>query len=175
MVDLLSENEGEPSNYPAPPMSMSQDALMLDKAALWSRIESWIAHRWGERSVVWIVEGPGVFVPRLKPATIDTTEQWAGDAWVAGSLSPAPVGYKLDEGTFRVTATVGSADTPPPDVFEAFRRYVEYAADTSEIGIVATSGVRTFGDVSVQSDRPAAWQAKALHNSGAGDLLKRYR
>jgi hypothetical protein len=175
MLVAISEQEQEPASYPTAPSGLSTDAANLDTATLWQRIESWITHRWGERSVTWIVEGPGTWHPRLQPATIDTAEKWDGSAWQTVTLTPAPFGYDLDAATYRVTATVGETGAPPSPVEEAYRRLAEYLADQSYIGRVATSGSRDLGDVSISSDRPTAWMAKALHHSGAADVLRRYR
>ena len=34
------------------------------------RIEAYIAWRWGERPVEWVIKGEGLFIPPLKPVTI---------------------------------------------------------------------------------------------------------
>ena len=125
---------------------------------------------------MWIVTGFGTFEPPLRPATIDTVEKWEDGAWVATATIPGPLGIKFITSDYRrVTATVGTTDGPPDDVVEAFRRLSEYLADDSFIGRAATSGTRSLSDQSISSDRPATWQAKALHYSGAADLLRRYR
>ena len=174
MVEILQETEGVPSSYPAKPSGLSTEADALDTRTLWKRIESFITYRWNERTVTWIVQGPGWWQPRLQPVTVDTAEKWDGE-WVTVTLDPAPLGYELDEATYRVTATVGTTDSVPSDLNEAYRRLAEYLVDDSYIGRVATSGSRDLGDVSISSKRPEAWKAKALHQSGAADLLRRYR
>ena len=176
MVEILRETEDAPASYPPPPGSMSAEAQALDASALWRRIENWIRYRWNERQVVWLVKGTGTFEPRLTPAVIDSVETWGMGAWETASYEPSPLGIELDGGEyFRITATVGSTDHPPADVFEALRRLAEYLADTAYAGRVATSSSRRVGDITVSSDRPAAWQAKALFYSGAADLLRAYR
>lgn len=175
-MDILSQNEGEPSSYPFAPSGLSTAAGNLDPQMIWSRIEDWIRYRWAERQVVWIVEGPGVFVPTLKPASITAREVWNGTGWESVTLDPTPLGDELDAKTYRITATVGTTDTPPKTLLEAYRRLAEYLVDQSHIGRVATSGTRSLdGTLSVSSERPAAWQARALHYSGAADLLRSYR
>ena len=77
MVDIIREDEGEALDYPAMPDGLSDAALSIEPAAVWQRIESWITHRYGERTVEWITRGPGVFVPRLKPASKKYTAQQA--------------------------------------------------------------------------------------------------
>jgi hypothetical protein len=175
MLVALDEQEGVPSSYPAQPSGLTTDAADLDTETLWKRIESWITNRWGERSVTWIVEGPGTWTPRLQPASIDTSEVWDGSAWQTVTLQAAPMGYELDAKTYRVTATVGSTESVPAELNEAYRRLAEYLADDSYLGRVATSGTRDLSDMQITSERPAAWQAKALHYSGAADVLRKWR
>lgn len=175
MSEVLSEQEAAPASYPPPPGDMSTEAQSQDATALWRRLEQWIAHRWGERSVTWVVQGPGTWQPRLRPASIDTSEVWRDGTWQTVTLDAAPLGYELDAATYRVTATVGEPDDPPDDVVEAYRRLAEYLADDAFLGRVATAGTRSLSDQSITSERPTAWQAKALHHSGAADLLRRYR
>ncbi len=175
-MDVIAEDEGQPAAYPAAPVGLSPDAAALNPDALWQRLESWIAYRWEPRAVLWIVQGPGVWSPRLKPATVDTFEVWDGSTWAPVTLDPAPLGYELAAETYRLTATVGSTDTPPSAVLEAFRRLAEYLADQATLGLVATSRTLNIaGTIQTESTRPAAWQARALHYSGAADLLRGYR
>ena len=177
MIDLLHVDEGQPSAYPDPPSGLSPAAAALDAAPLWQRLEGWMAWRWGERTVSWVVQGRGLWSTALRPATVQTVEVWDATAtdWTATTLPAAPLGLQVPDGVYRITALVGSTDTPPPDVLEAYRRYAEYTADFAHAGRVATSSSRRVGDITVSSERPAAWQAKALHYSGAADLLRRYR
>jgi hypothetical protein len=174
MVEVLSEVEAEPASRPNMTHALRSETEFL-APSIWERIEAWVTHRWGERTVTWIVEGPGTWEPRLKPASIDTSEVWDGAAWQTVTLQAAPVGYALDAKTYRVTATVGSTDDPPHAVDEAFRRLSEYIVDDSYLGRVATSGTRDLSDMQITSERPAAWLAKALHYSGAADILRRWR
>ena len=173
-VEVFFEEENAPSSFPPPPPGLSTGAQTVDPTALWRRIEQWIAHRWQPRTVVWIVRGPGTWQPRLKPATVDAADIW-GEDWQPVTLTPGPLGYELGPHVYRLTATVGEPNNPPEDVFEAARRLAEYLADDAFLGRVATSGTRSLSDQSISSERPATWQARALHNSGAADLLRRYR
>ena len=175
-VEIFREIEDAPASYPPPPGDMSTEAQSQDATALWRRIEAWVRHRWGERQVVWLVKGTGTFEPPLRPATIDTVERWGDGAWESATYEPSPFGIELAGGEyFRVTATVGEAGDPPDDVVEAYRRLAEYLGDDAFLGRVVTSGSRNIGDMSINADRPANWQARALHSSGAADLLRRYR
>lgn len=173
-MTVLMESEADPASWPAAPDGLSLEAAALDSDALWTRIEGWIAFRWSGREVTWIVNGPGVWSPRLQPATITAFEVW-DDGWTPAVLSAHPLGYELDDRTYRFTATVGTTDTPPPAVLEAYRRLAEYLADTGEIGRVAISGRRKLSDVEVESTRPTTWMGRAIHYSGAADLLRPWR
>ena len=169
MVDVLSEDEGEPASYPSLPGSFTTPA-----ATVWARLESWIVLRWGERTVTWTVQGPGVWQPRLGPLTIDQAERWswALDAWETTTLKPGPVGFELDARVYRVTATVGSTNTPPDLVLTAAGRLAEYL---DQAGADPVQGHTSVTDGDYSFTRPAGWAARALHYSGAADLLRAYR
>lgn len=175
MVELLREDEGQPDSYPTLPGSVSNDAAAaISAATVWQRIEDWIAHRWNERTVTWIVRGPGCWEPPLQPATVDTTEEWneSTHAWESVTLDDAPVGSELEDATYRITATVGSTETPPELVQEAVRRLAEYLYQVQQDPVPGHTSV-TDGDYNF--DRSAGWAARAIHNSGAADLLRGYR
>ena len=172
MVDVLGQDEGAPSSYPPKPSGLSAEADALDPAGVWQRIEGWIARRWGERTVTWIVAGPGVWSPNLKPTSVDSAEVWDGETWTTTTLAPAPTGYDLDHKTYKITATVGTASDPPEAVLEAYRRYAEYVAGMKADG---HAGVTSVSDGDFSMSRPAQWAARALHYSGAADLLRAFR
>ena len=171
MTEVLSETEGEPASRPNMDAVLGPATLDFEVAA-WERLEAWTAYRWGERTVTWVVEGPGVWWPRLKPATVETFEVWRDGAWTDTTLNAAPLGFELQAETYRVTATVGDTGDPPQGFMEAYRRLVEFmAAIEQEPAPAHSSG--TDGDYSFS--RPAGWAAKAIHLSGAADLLRGYR
>ena len=172
---IIKQKEAIPASYPATPSGLSAAAAALDPDMIWQRIESYIAHRYTSRAIEWIVEGCGEWNPSLAPATISTVEQWRSDAWEVVTLSPSPLGgYVLPGGTYRFTGTVGSG-TVPEIVNEAFRRLAEYMA-ASKRGSPGTTRERvTAGSVTVDKSREASWAAQAMANSGAGDLLRKYR
>jgi hypothetical protein len=174
MAVIIRQDEGEPASRPAiTGLSDAADALNHD--AIWQRLESWIAYRYGERSVEWIVRGAGVFDFPLKPATLDTAEKWTGDDWESVTLKAAPVGYELEAEVYRITATVGT-DTVPEAVSEAFTRLTEYLAENARMPETVNSHSMQLGpDMRWENERPATWKAKALHYSGASDLLRAYR
>jgi hypothetical protein len=167
MVEVLSETEGEPSSYPTLPGTFT-----VTTAVVWKRLESWVRRRWGERTVEWVVAGPGTWTPRLQPATVDTAEAWDGDAWETVTLQPGPLGFELDSRTYRIQATVGSADTPPDVVLEAGRRLAEYL---DQAGADPAKGHSSVTDGDYSFNRPAGWAARAMHYSGAADLLRGFR
>jgi hypothetical protein len=167
MVEVLSETEAEPASYPALPGSFT-----VDLSAVWRRLEGWIAHRWNERTVTWIVQGPGTWEPRLRPATVDTAERWDGSAWQTVTLQAGPIGYELEAATYRVACTVGDTAAPPAIVQEAGRRLAEYL---DQAGSDPVQGHSSVQDGDYRFDRPSGWAARAMHYSGAGDLLRGYR
>src|SRR5699024_349790 len=100
MVELLKVDEGEPATWPNIPDAPAN----IEPAAVWRRIEHWINHRWGERSVTWFVSGPGDWLPPLWPYTIDTVQRWAGTQYETVTLETAPLGHSLDDTTYKVQA-----------------------------------------------------------------------
>lgn len=171
----IRQTESVPAAYPAPTVTLSAAAQALDADFLWQRIESYVAHRWTSRGVEWIVEGCGEWSPPLTPASIETVEIWRADAWETVSLSPSPLGgYCLPGGTYRFTGTAGAGANIPAAAVEAFRRLAEYAAQKAGKGGVTSESVQA-GSVSLSHRRSASWMARAIENSGAGDLLRPYR
>lgn len=174
MAVTIRQDEAMPASYPAAPQGLSAAAAAIEEA-VWQRIEAYVAYRWSERAVTWIVEGCGEWLPPLTPATITTVEIWRSEAWEAVTLNPSPFGYCLPGGTYRFTGTVGvdEADVPGA-VLEAFRRLAEYmAAKPGKAGVMSES--ISAGSISISSRRATDWIAQAMSNSGAGDLLRPYR
>ncbi len=145
--------------------------------------KSYVAYRWTPREVVWTVAGPGEFHVPLYPAEIDGVEVWDSGEFVETlDVLPAPCGFFLPAcGPYRFTATVGGG-SPEPElpwaVAEAVRRLGAYmkasAASTGEPGARSYT-VDLGGDISETINRNEAWTARAMANSGAGDLLRPYR
>jgi hypothetical protein len=178
MATTIKQTEAAPEEYPdlGSPSPLSAAAASLSPDMIWQRIEAYIAHRWTARSVTWVVEGPGEWHPPLAPATISTVEVWsrAGE-WETATLDASPLGgyYLPYTGPFRFTAMVGSGDVPA-NVIEAFRRLAEYmASKPGKAG--ARSESIAAGSINISSTRDPAWLAKAMQNSGAGDLLRGLR
>lgn len=176
MIDILKRTEAIPGAYPATPTGLSTAAAALDSDMIWARIEAYIAYRWTARAVVWTIGGPGEWTPDLTPATVSATEVWQNDAWAAETLTAGPLGgYVLaGEGPYRLTASVGSG-TVPAAVDEAFKRLAEYMADGADTPAGSSAYAITSPVADVTITRSPAWLARAMANSGAGDLLRNYR
>lgn len=178
MATTLKQQESAPDAYPdiGSPSPLSSAAAALDPEIIWRRIESYIAHRWNEREVIWTVEGPGEWVPPLTPASVETIEVWSrANEWEPVPLDPSPFGgfYLPASGPYRFLALVGTDDPPPPSVVRAFVLLAEYMAAKGKPGV--TTDRITVGSVGLSTHRSEAWRAKAMENSGAGDLLRPYR
>ncbi len=173
MTTLLEQIEGDPAAYP----TTSPNVVMGIIA--WQRVESYIAYRYTSRTVTWIVEGPGEWNPPLNPATISTVEIWNGTGWDDCTPDASPLGgYVLTGcGPYKFSGTVGGgspAPTVPAIVWEAVKRLAAYlAAKPGTPG--ASSESLSAGSISIGSRRSESWMAMALQNSGAADLLRRYR
>lgn len=178
---LIYVNEGLPAEYPASPEGLSTAAAALNADMVWQRIEAYICARYTERDIEWIVEGPGDWRPPLKPATIETVEEWVAEDWEpVTTLSPSPLGgYTLPGlGPYRFTGTVGDDDADiPASAIEAFRRVIEYMAGVDENDRPgARSHSFSVPDLHAETvERSASWMAQALQNSGAADLLRDLR
>ena len=175
-MDILKRQEAIPASYPAAPAGLSAAAAALDADMIWQRIEAYIAHRWTTREVIWTVAGPGEFVPDLTPATITAQEAWDGTAWIPASLDASFMGGVVlaGEGPYRLTADVGGGNLPAA-VSEAFIRLAEYMAESTDQAGVSSYSVNIGGAIEKNYQRSPAWMARAMQNSGAGDLLRPYR
>lgn len=174
MAETLKQVESVTS-WPAAPSGLSDAAAALDPNAIWARIESYIAHRFTSRAVVWTVEGAGEWTPPLTPATVITAEKWEGGAWVTVTLPEGPFGFDLPgDGPYRITGTAGAGPVPAP-VAEAFRRLAEYLTETDDRAGVSNYSVNMGGAIQESYDRAPNWIARAMINSGAADLLRPYR
>lgn len=169
-MELLSRDEATPAAYPNAPSGASDVA--------WARVERFIAWRWSARTVTWIVQGPGEWSPDLTPATVSATEKWVSNAWEAVSLDASwNGGYELESGTvYRFTATVGdqSPEDVPAEVQEAVTRVDAFLTETDERPGAGSYSVK-IGEIEESWSRTGTWKARALHMSGAADLLRKYR
>ncbi len=179
MAVTIKQTETTPEAYPDAPEGLSAAATAI-LPAVWRRLEVYTAYRTTVRDVTWVVEGCGEWVPPLTPTSIASVEVWQADAWQAAEPPPSPLGgYTLPgPGPYRFTGTAGDDEADvPADILEAVRRLAEYMAakvDLDHAGARSVSesieGIGTFS-----MERSPAWMAQALVNSGAADLLRRYR
>jgi hypothetical protein len=180
MVTTTKQIEGVPASYPAAPSGLSTAAAALSNEMIWQRIEGWIAYRFSSRTIQWVVEGPGEWTTPLAPATITTVESWSDRAnvWETPTpvLDPSPLGgyWLACSGPYRFTGTVGGG-TVPETVKEAYRRLAEYLASSAGKSGATTYRSEVIGVGTEEITRSQSWMAKALHNSGAADLLRPYR
>jgi hypothetical protein len=79
------------------------------------------------------------------------------------------------DGPNRVTATVGDNVTLPEDVLEAFRRLSLYTDEAELIDGANVSSSIAIGDITETIRRSKGWAGNSLINSGAADMLRRYR
>jgi hypothetical protein len=175
MLELVKQSEAIPASYPARPSGLSTAADALDPDTLWARIESYIAHRFTTREVVWILDGCGDWTVPLTPATITASERWNGEAWETYTLPAGPYGYALTmEGQYRITADVGGGDVPAA-ILEAYSRLAEYLADGTDRAGVSEYSVNMGGTIMESYKRNSSWVARSIELSGAADLLRPYR
>ena len=144
-------------------------------AALWHRLEQFVAHRWVSRTVTWTVEGEGCWTPPLAPVTsITSAEVWERGAWSPLTLTEGPYGYEFDgDGPYRIVARVGASPVPAP-VAEAFARLCAHASAEDRMP-GASSFREQLGPSEIEVQRRPDWQGRILHTSGAADLLRPYR
>ena len=164
MAETWHQKEAIPATYPT-----------AESPALWARLEAYTAHRWTPRAVTWLLNGRGGWFAPVALAELVEADRGAGGAWEETTLSPAPMGYVMPCGRFKVIATVGADNAAPAVVLEAFDRLKAYV--TAELGGVpgASTYSVNIGQLSESISRNPAFMARALDNSGAADLLRPYR
>jgi len=177
MAVTVKQTESAPGSYPTTPRGLSSAAAALDAKTIWQRLESYIVWRWTTRDVTWIVEGPGEWIPPLAPATIATVEVWSrASEWETATLDASPLGgyYLPCSGPYRFTGTAGGG-TVPAAVNEAFKRLAEYLAANPGKPGAASERTDVPGVMTSEVTRAPSWMARAIQNSGAGDLLRNFR
>lgn len=162
-------------------------------ADIMKRFEAFIHFRWGVRTVKYIAEGPGEFIPLLTPTTITSIKSWSSGigAWEMAELEPSALGgYWLPyTGPFRFTGKAGSTEAIPADVCTALARYKAYIGSydggmpksiavpppgSTEISPSLEEELH-IGALHVTFRRPIDWLSNALVLSGDADLLRKYR
>lgn len=184
-------DEGEPETWPqvdpddvgpvpAEPEA-DEPALRNHARVAWQRIESWVAYRWSVRAAEFIVEGPGEWVPNVRPFTPSSIEQWIENTWVSTVVAPSPLGgYCLEAvGPYRFIGQLGTDTPPPPVVKEAVWRLSKYLEAIEATPADERSLTRHKVDLGsalvVEREQAANWMARAIQLSGAADLLRPYR
>lgn len=163
--------------WPGPPAGLSARAAALPLPMVWRRIESWIAWRWGERPCTFILEGNcGAWRAPLYPFIPANFDVWH-DAWEPVTLTADPFGgFAIGSAShYRVSGSLGSGDTPPDDVLEAYRRLAEYSAEKTGVAGSSSRTVELGGNIKESIERAPTWLARAMSYSGAADLLRPYR
>ncbi len=79
MATTIKQVEAIPETYPVI-IPFNREGFMEgdsppDADQVWQRIESYIAHRFTPRAVIWTVEGEGDWTPPLTPVTSLTAEK----------------------------------------------------------------------------------------------------
>lgn len=172
MATTLQVIEGRPSTRPPLDHELGPAAEVV-----WSRIEEWTAFRWGPRPVSFIVEGGGCWRAPLYPFTAETVEEWCGEAWQAVGLPVAPLGGWVLGGAqaYRFAGTAGAGGPLPAEVVEAARRLQAFWDASEGEDPAVTQRSRTEGDLTENVSRSRDWLGRAIHSSGAADLLRKYR
>lgn len=170
---MYRTQESQPAAYPIVP-DLSPAAAALTPGPLWSRIENWIAYRWPARDVTWYVDGSGEFIYPLADVDVQSVDVW-DSGWVEADVVETPHGLWLPGGRYRVKAMVGSDDTPPDAVLEAYRRLADLTAEATCMPVGANRFSESVGQLNVTMSRNAYHMARALHLSGASDLLRPWR
>jgi hypothetical protein len=165
-AETLAQTEGTPEAWPDLELSEGVSA-----SAVWQRLEARMAHRFAPRPVVWIVRGPGWWRAPLGPVVEIGFEGWA-EGWQPVEVRAGPLGWYVGHGEHRATATVGAGPVPEA-VIEAARRLGGYLAAQDRPGITQWS--EAIDGASAQAARPKEHMARALDQSGAGDLLRPWR
>lgn len=170
----LEQIEALPDNYPQLTPKVPD--------AVWARLESYIAWRFTDRTVVWIVEGCGQWKAPLTPATFTMIESWddTTKTWTDITASPpdaSPLGgYCLPAiGPYRFTATVGDDVDLPAVVAKAAQLLAAYMASDPGTPGATRRRDEVFGLSMTDVWLQPTWMARAMQNSGAGDLLRPYR
>ncbi len=171
MIDLLNFAESAPSAWPR--IEGIDDPEFA--ATVWQRIEQYTNYRWPARRVEFALQGQGEFTPLVTPFKPESIKCWSAQKWrVAQMLKTAWCGVCLPFDTqWRLEGIAGDDSVPPAEVLEAARRLSDYFCQIQNDGRTMSATSLSGDDASV--DLGAAWAAKAVQRSGAGDLLRRYR
>lgn len=169
MTSQYIEAETEISvTYPAAPSGLSDDAAAIEPAVIWDRLEAFCNYRWSETVVEFTVNPPCAmqWQPPYVPFVVDLVN---GEA-----ATPDDFGAVALSSRSKVRCTIGG-ETPSETMLTAYRRLAEYFAATDDTPGGVSRYSFSVGDVSENWSRRADHMARAIHNSGAADLLRKYR
>lgn len=169
MTSQYIETETELSvTYPPAPDGLSDDAAAIEPAVIWDRLETWCNFRWSEAETEFTVNPPHAvqWVPPFGPFVVDLVN---GEAATTDQFGAVTIRDRS-----KLRCTIGGA-TPSETVLAAYRRLAEYFAATD----TAPAGVQRYavniGDISETYSRRSDHLARAMQNSGAADLLRKFR
>lgn len=139
-----------------------------DDPVIWDRLESWCNYRWSETVMEFVVDPPCEidWVPPYAPFVVDLVNGEAATPDALGSV-------KLAEKS-TVRATIGGA-VPSATVLAAYQRLAEYMAATDAAPKGTSRYSISIGDVSESYSRRSDHMGHAMQNSGAADLLRKFR
>ena len=165
----LSETEIEISvTYPEPPDGLSDDAAAIEPAVIWDRLEAFCNYRWSETVMEFVVapDHPVMWTQPYLPSVVDLVN--------GEPAEPDEFGAVRINGRSKVRATIGGA-APSETVLAAYRRLAEYFAVRDEMPAGAQRYAVSIGDISETISKRPDHMARAMHNSGAADLLRKFR
>ncbi|MBE9636550.1 hypothetical protein [Salipiger mangrovisoli] len=161
MTSRYIESETEVSiTFPAAPSGVTGTVPEV----IWSKLEGYTTCRWSTAVIDYVVNPPCevLWKPYNFPATIDTVN---GEAATVNEFGEVTISERCI-----VRCTIGGQ--PVTDgVEEAYKRLADYYAGTSLTGVSRYS--IDVGDISESWSRRV--DLGALGNSGAAELLKKYR
>lgn len=169
MTSRYIESETEISvTYPDKPSGLSDDAAAIDEAVIWDRLEAFTNFRWSETVVEFVVNPDHEiqWKPPYVPFVVDLVD---GEA-----ATPDQFGAVTIRNRSKVRCTIGGADVSET-VKTAYRRLAEYFAVRDDMPAGAQRYAVSIGDISETISKRSDHLARAMQNSGAADLLRKYR
>ena len=166
MTSQYIERETEISvTYPAAPAGAPAG---IANEVIWDRLEAFCNYRWSETVVEFVVNPPCEieWQPPYEPFTVDLVN---GEAASPDDFEAVTLTERC-----KVRCTIGGAD-PSETVMAAYLRLAEYMAATDDAPNGASRYSIDIGDISESWSRKADHMGRAIHNSGAADLLRKFR
>jgi len=139
-----------------------------DDPVIWDRLESFCNFRWSETVMEFVVNPPCEiqWQPPYEPFLIMEVNGEPAEPDEYGAV-------KIRDKSI-IRATIGGA-VPSATVLKAYQRLADYFAAENE----APAGVQrysvTIGDISETYSMRSDHLSRAMQNSGAADLLRKYR